>query len=68
MSLGMFTNIITTPHNYLLHFFTCICDLWTGFGLVNRFIGYSQVVSTSNDNTLKITVTIRRLLTLVVAR
>jgi hypothetical protein len=29
-----------------------------GFGLVNRFIEYSQVVTTINYNTLKITVTI----------
>jgi hypothetical protein len=30
---------------------TCIGNLLTGFGLVNPFIGYSQVASTSNYNT-----------------
>jgi hypothetical protein len=29
-----------------------------GFGLVNRFTGYSQVVTTSNYNTLEIALTI----------
>jgi hypothetical protein len=39
---------------------TCISDLLTGYGLVNRFIGCSQVVSIINYITLKITVTITR--------
>jgi hypothetical protein len=42
------------------HFFctvTCISDLQTGFGSVNRFVRYLQAVNTSNYNTLKITVT-----------
>jgi hypothetical protein len=29
----------------------CISDLYMGFGLVNRFIGYSQFVTTINYNT-----------------
>jgi hypothetical protein len=37
---------------------TCISDFYMGFGLVNRFHGYSQIVTTINYNTLKITVTI----------
>jgi hypothetical protein len=36
----------------------CISDLKTGFGLMNRFTGCSQVETTKNDNTLKITVII----------
>jgi hypothetical protein len=32
----------------------------TGFGLVNRLIGYSQIVSSNNYNTLEITATITR--------
>jgi hypothetical protein len=37
---------------------TYISDMLTGFGWVNRFIGYSQVVTTIHYNALKITVTI----------
>jgi hypothetical protein len=40
------------------HIVTCISDLYLGFALVNRFIGYSLVVTTSNYNTFKITVII----------
>jgi hypothetical protein len=38
-------------------FVTCISDLWKGFRFVNRFIRCSQVVTTINYNTLKVTVT-----------
>jgi hypothetical protein len=31
---------------------TCISDLLTEFGFVNQFIGYSQVISTSNHNSV----------------
>jgi hypothetical protein len=40
-----------------LFFVTRINDLYTGFGLVNRYIGYSQVVTTNNYNALKISIT-----------
>jgi hypothetical protein len=36
----------------------CISDLRRGFELANRFIAYSQVVTTVNYNTFKITVII----------
>jgi hypothetical protein len=40
------------------HIVTCISDCRPGFGLANRFIGYSQVVTTISSYTLKITITI----------
>jgi hypothetical protein len=52
----------------------CISDYRRGFGLANRFIGYSQVVTTINYNTIKITVIVTYkwsfvyLLALVIAR
>jgi hypothetical protein len=47
------------PHQlHLTPVVTCISDLYAGFWSVNRFIGYSQVVSTSNYNTPRITVNI----------
>jgi hypothetical protein len=32
--------------HFVQHTVTCISDSWTGFGLVNRFIGYLLVVTT----------------------
>jgi hypothetical protein len=39
---------------------TCISDLQMEFGLVNRFIGFSQVVTTIIYNTPKINVLVTR--------
>jgi hypothetical protein len=52
-------------YEYVLHswlpvydIFTCISDFRCGFGLANRFIGYSPVVTKINYNTFKTTVII----------
>jgi hypothetical protein len=51
---GHLFSILTLLRNpVFVNIVTCISDLYTGFGLVNQYIGYSQVVGTSNYNTLK---------------
>jgi hypothetical protein len=46
---------MANSHNNIV---TYIRDYRCGFGLVNRFIGYSPVVTTINYDTLKIILTI----------
>jgi hypothetical protein len=43
---------------YKLYTVTCRSDYRGGFGLVNRFVGYSEVVNMINYNILRITVII----------